>query len=108
MVDVFLARREEFGIFVTYIGGYDRSMALLEESCRRNKAFADVIKRFEVRTGCEFSGNGTCRTAISSYTSANQYFKSKISFEDISDEVHVYCIVTYEHIRTWHCAMSKC
>ncbi|XP_060766661.1 FYVE, RhoGEF and PH domain-containing protein 5 isoform X2 [Neoarius graeffei] len=47
MVDVFLAHREEFGIFVTYIGGFDRSMALLEESCRRNKAFADVVKRFE-------------------------------------------------------------
>ncbi|XP_058229354.1 FYVE, RhoGEF and PH domain-containing protein 5 isoform X1 [Hemibagrus wyckioides] len=47
MVDVFLAQREEFGIFVTYISGYDRSMALLEESCRRSKAFADVVKRFE-------------------------------------------------------------
>lgn len=64
MVDVFLAHREEFGIFVTYIGGFDRSMALLEESCRRNKAFADVVKRFEVRIGCDFSGNGICRTAV--------------------------------------------
>lgn len=64
MVDVFLAHREEFGIFVTYIGGFDRSMALLEESCRRNKAFADVVKRFEVRIGCDFSGKGICRTAV--------------------------------------------
>ncbi|KAM9444230.1 FYVE, RhoGEF and PH domain-containing protein 5 isoform 2-T2 [Clarias gariepinus] len=47
MVDVFLAHREQFGIFVTYIGGYDRSMALLEESCRQRKAFADVVKHFE-------------------------------------------------------------
>lgn len=47
MVDVFLTHREEFGIFVTYIAGYDRSMALLEESCRRSKAFANVVKRFE-------------------------------------------------------------
>lgn len=63
MVDVFLAHREEFGIFVTYIGGYDHSMALLEESCRRSKAFADIIKRFEVRTGCEFSPSGICKSA---------------------------------------------
>ncbi|XP_027032184.2 FYVE, RhoGEF and PH domain-containing protein 5 isoform X2 [Tachysurus fulvidraco] len=47
MVDVFLGHREEFGIFVTYIGGYDRSMALLEETCRQSKGFADVVKHFE-------------------------------------------------------------
>lgn len=55
MVDVFLGHREEFGIFVTYIGGYDRSMALLEETCRQSKAFADVVKHFEVRTGWDIS-----------------------------------------------------
>lgn len=60
MVDVFLAQREEFGIFVTYISGYDRSMALLEESCRRSKAFADVIKRFEVSTGWDVSVDLLC------------------------------------------------
>ncbi|XP_046731060.1 FYVE, RhoGEF and PH domain-containing protein 5 isoform X1 [Silurus meridionalis] len=47
IVDVFLEHCEEFGIFATYICAYDRSMALLEESCRRSKAFADVVKRFE-------------------------------------------------------------
>ncbi|XP_062842965.1 FYVE, RhoGEF and PH domain-containing protein 5 [Trichomycterus rosablanca] len=47
MVEVFLACRKEFGIFVTYIGEYDRSMALLEESCRQNKSFSNIVKRFE-------------------------------------------------------------
>ncbi|XP_072522062.1 FYVE, RhoGEF and PH domain-containing protein 5 isoform X2 [Salminus brasiliensis] len=47
VVEVFLTCREEFGVFTTYIKEYDRSMALLEESCRRSQAFADIVKRFE-------------------------------------------------------------
>ncbi|XP_066527987.1 FYVE, RhoGEF and PH domain-containing protein 5 [Hoplias malabaricus] len=46
-VGVFLACREEFGIFTTYINEYDHNMALLEENCRRSQAFADIVKRFE-------------------------------------------------------------
>lgn len=48
VVDVILSRREDFGVFDTYISEYDRSMSLLEESCRNNPAFASIVKKFEV------------------------------------------------------------
>ncbi|XP_077059286.1 FYVE, RhoGEF and PH domain-containing protein 5 isoform X3 [Siphateles boraxobius] len=47
VVDVILTRRAEFSSFATYISDYDRSMSLLEESCRQSKAFEDVVKQFE-------------------------------------------------------------
>uniref|UniRef100_H3D0M2 FYVE, RhoGEF and PH domain containing 5 n=1 Tax=Tetraodon nigroviridis TaxID=99883 RepID=H3D0M2_TETNG len=50
MVDVILSRREDFRVFDTYISEYDRSMCLLEESCRDNLAFASVVKKFEKRS----------------------------------------------------------
>uniref|UniRef100_A0A667YX98 FYVE, RhoGEF and PH domain containing 5a n=1 Tax=Myripristis murdjan TaxID=586833 RepID=A0A667YX98_9TELE len=43
VVDVILSRREDFGVFDTYISEYDRSMSLLEESCRSNPAFANYL-----------------------------------------------------------------
>lgn len=49
MVDVILSRREEFRVFDTYISEYDRSMSLLEESCRNNPLFAGIVKKFEVK-----------------------------------------------------------
>jgi len=49
MVDVILCRRDDFGVFDTYISEYDRSMSLLEESCRNNPAFASIVKKFEVK-----------------------------------------------------------
>ncbi|XP_067360612.1 FYVE, RhoGEF and PH domain-containing protein 5 isoform X2 [Channa argus] len=49
VVDVILSRREDFGVFDTYISEYDRSMSLLEESCRSNHAFASIVKKFEKR-----------------------------------------------------------
>lgn len=60
MVDVILSRQEDFGVFDTYISEYDRSMSLLEESCRNNLAFAGIVKKFKVKhwtdrlelTGC--------------------------------------------------------
>lgn len=48
MVDVILSRREDFGVFDTYISEYDRSMSLLDESCRSSPAFASIVKKFEV------------------------------------------------------------
>lgn len=48
VVDVILSRRQDFGVFDTYISEYDRSMSLLEESCRNNLAFACIVKKFEV------------------------------------------------------------
>lgn len=48
VVDVILSRREDFGVFDTYISEYERSMSLLEESCRNNPAFASIVTKFEV------------------------------------------------------------
>uniref|UniRef100_A0AAQ4NX56 FYVE, RhoGEF and PH domain containing 5a n=1 Tax=Gasterosteus aculeatus aculeatus TaxID=481459 RepID=A0AAQ4NX56_GASAC len=50
VVDVILSRREDFGVFDTFISEYDRSMSLLEESCRENLAFANIVKTFEKRS----------------------------------------------------------
>ncbi|XP_054473020.1 FYVE, RhoGEF and PH domain-containing protein 5 isoform X2 [Anoplopoma fimbria] len=47
VVDVILSRREDFRVFDTFISEYDRSMSLLEESCRDNLAFANIVKKFE-------------------------------------------------------------
>uniref|UniRef100_A0A665U8B5 FYVE, RhoGEF and PH domain-containing protein 5-like n=1 Tax=Echeneis naucrates TaxID=173247 RepID=A0A665U8B5_ECHNA len=47
VVDVILSHQEDFGVFDTYISEYDRSMSLLEESCRNNPAFASIVKKFE-------------------------------------------------------------
>ncbi|KAM9859961.1 FYVE, RhoGEF and PH domain-containing protein 5 [Aulostomus maculatus] len=50
VVDVILSRQEDFGVFDTYISEYDRSMSLLEESCKNNPAFASIVKKFERRS----------------------------------------------------------
>ncbi|XP_034551412.1 FYVE, RhoGEF and PH domain-containing protein 5 isoform X2 [Notolabrus celidotus] len=50
VVDVILSRQEDFRVFDTYISEYDRSMSLLEESCRNNLAFAAIVKKFETRS----------------------------------------------------------
>ncbi|XP_041813828.1 FYVE, RhoGEF and PH domain-containing protein 5 isoform X1 [Chelmon rostratus] len=50
VVDVILSRRQDFGVFDTYISEYDRSMSLLEESCRNNLAFAGIVKKYETRS----------------------------------------------------------
>lgn len=50
VVDVILSRREDFGVFDTYISEYDRSMSLLEESYRTNPAFASIVKKFEKKS----------------------------------------------------------
>ncbi|XP_044205920.1 FYVE, RhoGEF and PH domain-containing protein 5-like isoform X1 [Thunnus albacares] len=47
IADIFLSRRAEFLVFTTYIGHYDRSMNLLEESCRTSPAFAAIVHQFE-------------------------------------------------------------
>ncbi|XP_042358628.1 FYVE, RhoGEF and PH domain-containing protein 5 isoform X2 [Plectropomus leopardus] len=50
VVDVILSRREDFRVFDTFISEYDRSMSLLEESCRDNHAFSNIVKKFETRS----------------------------------------------------------
>ncbi|XP_033483002.2 FYVE, RhoGEF and PH domain-containing protein 5 isoform X1 [Epinephelus lanceolatus] len=50
VVDVILSRQEDFKVFDTFISEYDRSMSLLEESCKDNQAFSDIVKKFEARS----------------------------------------------------------
>ncbi|XP_049895112.1 FYVE, RhoGEF and PH domain-containing protein 5-like isoform X2 [Epinephelus moara] len=47
IADVFLSRKAEFLVFTTYIGHYDRSMNLLEDSCRTSPGFAAIVHQFE-------------------------------------------------------------
>ncbi|XP_053171338.1 FYVE, RhoGEF and PH domain-containing protein 5-like isoform X1 [Scomber japonicus] len=47
IADIFLSRKAVFLVFTTYIGHYDRSMNLLEESCRTSPAFAAIVHQFE-------------------------------------------------------------
>uniref|UniRef100_A0A8D2ZI74 Uncharacterized protein n=1 Tax=Scophthalmus maximus TaxID=52904 RepID=A0A8D2ZI74_SCOMX len=47
IADIFLSRKAEFLVFTTYIGHYDRSMSLLEDSCRTSPCFAAIVHQFE-------------------------------------------------------------
>ncbi|KAJ8409394.1 hypothetical protein AAFF_G00235920 [Aldrovandia affinis] len=47
IADVILSRRAEFAIFTAYISEYDRSMALLDESCRDSPTLATIVRQFE-------------------------------------------------------------
>ncbi|KAM4582172.1 FYVE, RhoGEF and PH domain-containing protein 5 isoform 1-T2 [Fundulus diaphanus] len=49
MVDVILSRRDEFRVFDTYISEYDRSMTLLEQSCRNSPTFSAIVRKFEAK-----------------------------------------------------------
>lgn len=49
VVDVILSRREDFAVFADYISEYDRSMSVLEESCKLSPAFAAVTKQYEMQ-----------------------------------------------------------
>ncbi|XP_069563829.1 FYVE, RhoGEF and PH domain-containing protein 5b isoform X1 [Brachyistius frenatus] len=50
IADIFLCRKAEFLVFTTYIGHYDRSMSLLEDSCRTSPAFAAIVQQFEEKS----------------------------------------------------------
>ncbi|GLD50949.1 FYVE, RhoGEF and PH domain-containing protein 5-like isoform X1, partial [Lates japonicus] len=47
IADIFLCRKAEFLVFTTYIGHYDRSMNLLEDSSQTSPAFAAIVHQFE-------------------------------------------------------------
>ncbi|KAM7006706.1 FYVE, RhoGEF and PH domain-containing protein 5b isoform 6-T6 [Tautogolabrus adspersus] len=47
IADIFLSRKAEFLVFTTYIGHYDRSMSLLDDSCQTSPAFAAIVHQFE-------------------------------------------------------------
>ena len=50
IADVILSKKADFFVFTTFIGHYDRSVSLLEDSCRSSPAFAAVVSQFEVGT----------------------------------------------------------
>lgn len=64
VVDVILSRRQDFGVFDTYISEYDRSMSLLEESCRNNLAFAGIVKKYEVNHWADRRGPEHVKAAL--------------------------------------------
>ncbi|KAM9408213.1 LOW QUALITY PROTEIN: FYVE, RhoGEF and PH domain-containing protein 5b [Pholidichthys leucotaenia] len=51
IADIFLSRKAEFLVFTTYIGHYDRSMSLLDDSRRASPSFAAVAQQFESPAG---------------------------------------------------------
>ncbi|CAL8335577.1 unnamed protein product [Lota lota] len=53
IADVILSKKAEFFVFTTFIGHYDRSVSLLEDSCQSSPAFAAVVSQFEQSAACE-------------------------------------------------------
>ncbi|XP_055077957.1 FYVE, RhoGEF and PH domain-containing protein 5-like isoform X2 [Periophthalmus magnuspinnatus] len=47
IADIFLSRKPEFLVFTTFIGHYDRSVSLLEDSCRTSPGLCAVVQQFE-------------------------------------------------------------
>ncbi|KAG9353230.1 hypothetical protein JZ751_017806, partial [Albula glossodonta] len=47
IADIILSRRADFSIFTSYISEYDRSMALLDQSCRDSAPFTTIVRQFE-------------------------------------------------------------
>ncbi|KAJ8265370.1 hypothetical protein COCON_G00144690 [Conger conger] len=50
IADVILSRRAEFSVFALYMAHYDRSAALLEDSCHNSPAFASIARQFELQS----------------------------------------------------------
>ncbi|KAJ8370547.1 hypothetical protein SKAU_G00105750 [Synaphobranchus kaupii] len=50
IADVILSHRADFSVFTPYMTNYDRSVALLEESCQNSPAFASIARQFELQS----------------------------------------------------------
>lgn len=46
--DIFVQKGPYLKMYSTYIRQFDNNVALLDEQCRKNTAFAAVVKEFEV------------------------------------------------------------
>lgn len=46
--DIFVQKGPYLKMYSTYIRQFDNNVALLDEQCRKNPAFAAVVKEFEV------------------------------------------------------------
>lgn len=53
LADIFVQKGPYLKMYSTYIRQFDNNVALLDEQCRKNAAFAAVVREFEVET--EFS-----------------------------------------------------
>lgn len=47
--DIFVQKGPYLKMYSTYIRQFDNNVALLDEQCRKNTAFAAVVREFEVR-----------------------------------------------------------
>lgn len=48
LADIFVQKGPYLKMYSTYIRQFDNNVALLDEQCRKNAAFAAVVKEFEV------------------------------------------------------------
>lgn len=53
--DIFVQKGPYLKMYSTYIRQFDNNVALLDEQCRKNPAFASVVREFEVIISCVFS-----------------------------------------------------
>lgn len=47
--DIFVQKGPYLKMYSTYIRQFDNNVALLDEQCRKNAAFAAVVREFEVK-----------------------------------------------------------
>lgn len=52
VADIFLEKGPYLKMYSTYIREFDKNVALLEEQCKKNSAFAAVVKEFEASPRC--------------------------------------------------------
>lgn len=48
LADIFVQKGPYLKMYSTYIRQFDNNVALLDEQCRKNAAFAAVVREFEV------------------------------------------------------------
>ncbi|KAM5170265.1 FYVE, RhoGEF and PH domain-containing protein 6 [Mantella aurantiaca] len=52
IADIFVKKGPYLKMYSTYIREFDRNVALLDEQCKKNSAFAGVVKEFEISPRC--------------------------------------------------------
>lgn len=50
LADIFVQKGPYLKMYSTYIRQFDHNVALLDEQCRKNAAFAAVVREFEVKS----------------------------------------------------------
>ncbi|KTG33965.1 hypothetical protein cypCar_00042620, partial [Cyprinus carpio] len=52
LADIFVQKGPYLKMYSTYIREFDRNVALLDEQCRKNPPFANVVRQFEMSPRC--------------------------------------------------------